>query len=139
MTIPTRVDRACASAGIAMPALQQIEDDLTGEIGAQEIAEILRDLHHQDHRQDGVFGSLTQLLTVAAQAVVRIERDRDGEMSCPLREAERCAAAWPARPDLHARSRRSAACRDQVVTPCAGAADVALATCRPVPDAPSAT
>jgi hypothetical protein len=50
-------------------------------------AQILRELHHEDHRHDGVFGSLAQLLTVAAQAAGRIEPDRDGEMSCPLHEA----------------------------------------------------
>ncbi|MDL5206671.1 hypothetical protein [Streptomyces sp. ALI-76-A] len=83
----TRIDRVRASAGIVQLALQQIEDELRGEIGAQELAEVLRELHHEDHRQDGVFGSLAQLLTVAAQAAGRIEPDRDGEMSCPLHEA----------------------------------------------------
>ncbi|MFF0386860.1 hypothetical protein [Streptomyces sp. NPDC004286] len=38
--------------------LQQIGAELTGEIGARELAEVLRELHHEDHRQDGVFGSL---------------------------------------------------------------------------------
>ncbi|WP_331734508.1 MULTISPECIES: hypothetical protein [unclassified Streptomyces] len=71
----TRLDRVRASAGIAKLALQQFEDDLTADIDAQELAEILRELHHEDHRQDGVFGSLAQLLTVAAQAA---ERDRAG-------------------------------------------------------------
>ncbi|MFF9691053.1 hypothetical protein [Streptomyces sp. NPDC014623] len=83
----TRLDRVRAAAGIAKLALQQIEDDLTGEIGAQELAQVLRELHHEGHRQDGVFGSLAQLLTVAAQAAGRIEPDGDGEMSCPLHEA----------------------------------------------------
>ncbi|MFZ3491703.1 hypothetical protein ACODT5_00425 [Streptomyces sp. 5.8] len=83
----TRLDRVRASAGIVQLALQQIQDELTGEVGAQELAQILRELHHEDHRQDGVFGSLAQLLTVAAQAAGRIEPDRDGEMSCPLHEA----------------------------------------------------
>ncbi|MFF4787839.1 hypothetical protein ACFY3E_41805 [Streptomyces griseorubiginosus] len=83
----TRLERIRASVGIAQLALQQIEDELTGDIGAQELAEVLRELHHEDHRQDGVFGSLAQLLTVAGQAAERIEPDRDGEMSCPLHEA----------------------------------------------------
>ncbi|WP_030592862.1 hypothetical protein [Streptomyces anulatus] len=87
MTGRTRIDRVRASAGIAKLALQQIEDDLTGEIGAQELAQVLRELHHEDHRQDGVFGFLAQLLTAAGQAAGRIEPDRDGEMSCPLHEA----------------------------------------------------
>ncbi|MFJ8855960.1 hypothetical protein [Streptomyces sp. NPDC102437] len=84
----TRLDRVRASAGIAKLALQQIEDDLTtDDIGAQELAQILPELHHEDHRQDGVLGSLAQLLTAAAQAAGRIEPDHDGEMSCPLHEA----------------------------------------------------
>ncbi|MFI5987845.1 hypothetical protein ACIBEA_44220 [Streptomyces sp. NPDC051555] len=83
----TRLDRVRASVGIAQLALQQTQDELTGEVGAQELAQILRELYHEDHRQDGVFGSLAQLLTVAAQAAGRIEPDRDGEMSCPLHEA----------------------------------------------------
>lgn len=82
-----RIDRVRASAGIIQLALQQIEDELRGEIDARELAEILRELHHEDHRQDGVFGSLAQLLTAAARAAGRIEPDRDGEMSCPLHEA----------------------------------------------------
>ncbi|MDP9607774.1 hypothetical protein [Streptomyces demainii] len=83
----TRLDRVRASAGIVKLAIQQIEDDLGGEIDARELAEILREFHHEGHRQDGVFDSLAQLLTVAAQAAGRIEPDRDGEMSCPLHEA----------------------------------------------------
>ncbi|MFE2473143.1 hypothetical protein [Streptomyces mirabilis] len=83
----TGLERVRASAGIVRLTLQQIEDELTGDIGAQELAEILRELHHEDHRQDGDFGSLAQLLTVAGQAAERIEPDRDGEMSCPLHEA----------------------------------------------------
>ncbi|MEK8141723.1 hypothetical protein NKH18_01125 [Streptomyces sp. M10(2022)] len=54
----TRLDRVQAAAGIAKLALHQIEDDLTGDVGAQELAQILRELHHEDHRQDGVFGAL---------------------------------------------------------------------------------
>ncbi|MET8724099.1 hypothetical protein [Streptomyces misionensis] len=83
----TRLDRVRASATVAKLGLQRIEDELGGEIGAQELAEILRELHHEDRRQDGVFGCLARLLTVAAQAAGRIEPDRDGEMSCPLQEA----------------------------------------------------
>ncbi|WP_046500009.1 hypothetical protein [Streptomyces odonnellii] len=82
-----RIDRVRASAGIIQLALQQIGDELRGEIDARELAEVLREFHHEDHHQDGVFGSLAQLLTVAAQAAGRIEPDHDGEMSCPLYEA----------------------------------------------------
>ncbi|WSQ14867.1 hypothetical protein OG604_48105 [Streptomyces sp. NBC_01231] len=56
----TRLNRVRASAGIAKLALQQIEDELTSDIDAQELAEVLRELHHEDHRQAGVFGSLAQ-------------------------------------------------------------------------------
>ncbi|WP_050502309.1 hypothetical protein [Streptomyces monomycini] len=83
----TALDRVRTSAGIVKLALQQIEDDLRGESDARILAEVLRELHHEDHRQDGVFGSLAQLLTVAAQAAERIELDRDGELSRPLRTA----------------------------------------------------
>lgn len=83
----TRLDRVRASAGIAGLALQQIEDELHGEIGPQELAEVLRELHNEDHPQEGVFGCLTQLLTVAAQAAERLETNGDGELSCPLHEA----------------------------------------------------
>ncbi|MGW5640937.1 hypothetical protein [Streptomyces sp. NPDC003832] len=82
----TRTDRVRASAGIVQLALQQIEDELRGQIGAQELVKSLRELHHEDHRQDGVCGSLAQPLTVAGQAAEWIEPDRDGEMSCPLHE-----------------------------------------------------
>ncbi|MEU4352371.1 hypothetical protein [Streptomyces sp. NPDC023838] len=77
----TRIDRVRASAGIVQLALQQIADELRGGVGALELAEILREFPHEDHRQDGVFGSFAQMLTVAAQGAGRIEPDRDGEMS----------------------------------------------------------
>jgi hypothetical protein len=83
----TRIDRVRASAGIARLALQQIEYELRDDNSAQELAEILRELHHEDHPQDGVLGFPAQLLTVAAQGAERIEPDRDGELSCPLDEA----------------------------------------------------
>lgn len=82
-----RVDRVRGAAGTARLALQQIEDELTGDITAQELAEILRELHRETDPPDSVFGSLAQLLTVAAHAAARIEPDRDGEMSGPLHEA----------------------------------------------------
>lgn len=44
----TRIDRVHTSAGIVQLALRQIEDELRGEIGAQELAEVLRELHHED-------------------------------------------------------------------------------------------
>ncbi|WP_328777940.1 hypothetical protein OHT68_00415 [Streptomyces canus] len=64
--------------------LQQIEDYLNADdVDGSELAAILRELHHEDHRQDGVFGFLAQLLTVAGQAAERIEPDRDGETDPP--------------------------------------------------------
>ncbi|WP_405623673.1 hypothetical protein [Streptomyces sp. NBC_00076] len=38
----TRLNRVRASAGIAKLALQQIEDELTSDIDAQELAKVLR-------------------------------------------------------------------------------------------------
>lgn len=83
----TRLDHVRTSVGIAQLALQQIQDQLGSGIGAQELAEILRELHHQDHRQDGLFGSLAQLLTVGAQAAGVIYPDREYEVAWPLHDA----------------------------------------------------
>ncbi|MFD8002780.1 hypothetical protein [Streptomyces mirabilis] len=81
MTIPTRVDRTCASARIAMLALQQIEDDLAADdIGTVELAEILRDFHRELDPQSGVLGKLAQLLTRTAQTADRLNEDGDGEL-----------------------------------------------------------
>ncbi|MDJ1645174.1 hypothetical protein [Streptomyces pakalii] len=83
----TRADRFLVSAGIVKLALQQMRDELTGTISAPDLARVLCELHDEDHRQDGVFGALAQLLTAAAHAAARIEPDRDGAISCPLHEA----------------------------------------------------
>ncbi|MEV8057185.1 hypothetical protein AB0P37_11800 [Streptomyces antimycoticus] len=83
----TRLKRVRASAGIVKLALQQIEDELAGDIDAQELAEILRELHREADPQEGLFGALAQLLTVAARTAERIEPDHDGDASCPLHEA----------------------------------------------------
>ncbi|MGP4004842.1 hypothetical protein [Streptomyces sp. 8N706] len=78
-TMPrTRVDRIRAAVGIAQLTLQQIEDDLTGDIDA---------LHDEADPPGGVFGSFAQLLTVTAQRAEQLEPDRDGDASCPLHEA----------------------------------------------------
>ncbi|WP_413804224.1 hypothetical protein [Streptomyces sp. OE57] len=82
----TRLNRVRASAGIVKLALQQIEDELAGDIDAQELAEILRELHREADPQDCLFGTLAQLLTAAARTAERIEPDRDGDASCPLHE-----------------------------------------------------
>jgi hypothetical protein len=87
VTARTRIDRVRASVGIAQLALQQIEDELTGEINAVELAQIVRELHHEAAPADGVFGSLAQLLTAAAQTAERLGLDRDGDASCSLHEA----------------------------------------------------
>ncbi|MGW7620789.1 hypothetical protein ACWGLG_34130 [Streptomyces antimycoticus] len=84
----TRLERVRASAGIAMLALQQIEDELAGgDVTAQELAETVRELHREADPQEGLFGALAQLLTTAARAAERLEPDRDGDASCPLHEA----------------------------------------------------
>jgi len=46
-----RIGRARASAGIALLALQQIEDDLTGLADPETLAEILRELFREDDPQ----------------------------------------------------------------------------------------
>jgi hypothetical protein len=77
-----RIGRARASVGIALMALQQIEDDLAGLADPAVLAEILRELFREDDPQAGVFGSLAQLLAVAGSAADRIEddgQDQDGE------------------------------------------------------------
>lgn len=83
----TRLERARAAVGIAQLALQQIEDELTGDIDGPELAAVLRELHREDEPQSGLLGSLAQLLNLAAQAAGRIEPDGDGESSGPLLEA----------------------------------------------------
>jgi hypothetical protein len=88
VTARTRVDRVRASAGIAMLALQQIEDDLTGDdVTAVELAETLREFHSEADPQDGVLGKLAQLLTRWAQTADRLNEDGDGDTSAPLNDA----------------------------------------------------
>jgi len=83
----TRLERVRTSAGIAQLALQQIEDEITGDTNAPELAEILREIHREANPASGVFGSLAHMLTVAAQAAERNEPDHDGDASSPLHEA----------------------------------------------------
>jgi hypothetical protein len=89
-----RIGRARASVGIALMALQQIEDDLADFADPGTLAEILRELFREDDPQAGVFGSLAQLLDVAGSAADRIEddgqdqdREADREVSGLLEEA----------------------------------------------------
>ncbi|MFJ5901675.1 hypothetical protein ACIQFZ_41475 [Streptomyces sp. NPDC093064] len=82
----TRLDRVRASVGIAALALQQIEDDLTADIDAQELAAILRELHEDIDAPSGLFPALAQLVTTAARRAEQIEPDHDGD-ACPLHEA----------------------------------------------------
>ncbi|MGW2769805.1 hypothetical protein [Streptomyces sp. NPDC001275] len=82
----TRLDRVRASVGIAALALQQIEDDLTADIDAQELAAIPREFQ-EDIDVPGLFLALAQLVTTAARRAEQIAPDRDGDASCPLHEA----------------------------------------------------
>ncbi|WP_410540523.1 hypothetical protein [Streptomyces sp. KL2] len=77
MTASGRIDRVRAAAAIARLALQQIQDDLTGDISPREPAEIMRELHHEADPHDGVLGALAQLLTRAAQTVTLTPIDTD--------------------------------------------------------------
>lgn len=72
-----RIERARASVGIALLALQQIEDDLADLADPETLAEILRELFREDDPQAGLFGSLPQLLAVASSVADRIEDDQD--------------------------------------------------------------
>ncbi|MEU7592549.1 hypothetical protein AB0B79_05860 [Streptomyces sp. NPDC039022] len=82
------LDRVRASVGIAALALQQIEDELSaGTLDARQLADLLRELHHEAHPHDGVFGFLAQLLTAAAHAAERIGPGRGGDACGPLHEA----------------------------------------------------
>ncbi|MEU7649904.1 hypothetical protein [Streptomyces huasconensis] len=84
----TRLDRVRASVGIASLALQQIEDDLSGDdVDQEELAAILRELIEDTDPPGGFLASVAQLLTAAAHRAERIEPDRDGDASCPLHEA----------------------------------------------------
>ncbi|MEC3992067.1 hypothetical protein VSR01_00285 [Actinacidiphila sp. DG2A-62] len=77
-----RIGRARASVGIALMALQQIEDDLADLADPAGLAEILRELFREDDPQAGLCGSLAQLLAVAGAVADRIEddgQDQDGE------------------------------------------------------------
>jgi hypothetical protein len=85
VTTPDRVHRVRAAAGITRLALQQIEDELAADVTPAELVGILREFHHEADPQDGVLGSLAQLLTVAAQRAEHL--GGDGEASCPLHEA----------------------------------------------------
>lgn len=89
-----RIGRARASVGIAVMALQQIEDDLADLADPAVLAEILRELFREEDPQAGLFGSLAQLLDVAGSAADRMEYDdqdqdgeADGEVSGLLEEA----------------------------------------------------
>ncbi|MFF7159639.1 hypothetical protein [Streptomyces sp. NPDC008139] len=88
-----RIGRARASVGIALTALQQLEDGLADLADPETLAEILRELFREDDPQAGVFGSLAQLLAVAGRVADRIEddqeqnEDQDREVSGLLEEA----------------------------------------------------
>ncbi|MGW1620527.1 hypothetical protein [Streptomyces sp. NPDC002172] len=84
----TRLDRVRACVGIAQLALQQIEDDLSADdVDPAELAAILRELIEDTDQPAGLIPALAQLVTAAARRAEQIERDRDGDASCPLHEA----------------------------------------------------
>ncbi|MEU1090079.1 hypothetical protein ABZ401_25210 [Streptomyces sp. NPDC005892] len=84
----TRLDRVRASVGIAQFALQQIEDDLSADdVDGTELAAILRELQEDVDIPGGLDPMLAQLVTAAARRAEQTKPDRDGDASCPLREA----------------------------------------------------
>ncbi|MFL9658737.1 hypothetical protein ACJ7VE_34080 [Streptomyces sp. PB17] len=83
-----RLERVCASVGIASLALQQIEDDLRADdVDQEELAAILRELIEDTDPPGGFLAAVAQLLITAAKRAEQIEPDRDGDASCPLHEA----------------------------------------------------
>ncbi|MFE6985832.1 hypothetical protein [Streptomyces griseus] len=85
----TRLERVHASAGIAKLAIQQIEDELGGPVDAEFLAGALRELFDEAFPQDGVLGSLNQLLTMASRAAALTPLDGEDTESaaCALEEA----------------------------------------------------
>ncbi|MEE1943049.1 hypothetical protein V1L54_27205 [Streptomyces sp. TRM 70361] len=89
MTATTRTDRVRTAAAIARLALQQIQDETTGDIAAPELAAIVRELHDEADPPGGVLGALAQLLTRTAQAAALTPGDTDDReaAACALEEA----------------------------------------------------
>ncbi|KIF72742.1 hypothetical protein QR77_41390 [Streptomyces sp. 150FB] len=84
-----RLERVRAAAGIVKLALQQIEDELGGPGDAEFLAGMLRELFDEAFPQDGVFGSLNQLLTTASRAAALTTLDSEDTESaaCAIEEA----------------------------------------------------
>lgn len=85
----TRLERVHASASIVKLAVEQIENELGGPIDTEFLAEMLRELFDEAFPQDGVFGSLNQLLTTASKAAALTPLDgEDAEsVACAIEEA----------------------------------------------------
>jgi hypothetical protein len=85
----SRLERVRASTGIAQLALQQIEDELADLADAELVAGVLRELFDEADPPGGLLGSLQQLLTTAAQTVLRTPLDQDDAEAagCALEEA----------------------------------------------------
>ncbi|WP_326615347.1 hypothetical protein OG949_41295 (plasmid) [Streptomyces scopuliridis] len=72
----THIDRVSASAGIAQPALQQIQDLTADNVDAVELATTLRELIEDNAPPGGFMPAITQLLTVAARQAEQTEPER---------------------------------------------------------------
>ncbi|OKK05290.1 hypothetical protein AMK09_37715 [Streptomyces sp. CB02488] len=85
----TRLERVRASAGIAKLAVQQIEDELGGPVDAEFLAGLLRELFDEAFPQDGVLGSLSQLLTMASRvaALTPLDGEDAESAACAIEEA----------------------------------------------------
>ncbi|MGW5679043.1 hypothetical protein ACWEV4_28865 [Streptomyces sp. NPDC003860] len=85
----TRLERVRSSIGIAKLAVQQLEDELGGPVDAELLAGLLRELFDEQFPQDGLFGSLNQLLTMASRVAALTPLDSEGPESaaCAIEEA----------------------------------------------------
>lgn len=85
----TRLARVRSSAGIAKLAVQQLEDELGAPADPELLAGLLRELFDEAFPQDGLFGSLSQLLTTASRAAALTPLDGEDTESaaCAIEEA----------------------------------------------------
>ncbi|MEU5958806.1 hypothetical protein [Streptomyces sp. NPDC047525] len=84
-----RLDRVRSSASIAKLAVQQLEDELGDPVDPELLAGLLRELFDEACPQDGLFGALSQLLTMASRVAVLAPLDgEDAESAaCAIEEA----------------------------------------------------
>ncbi|MCT9094188.1 hypothetical protein N4G70_35915 [Streptomyces sp. ASQP_92] len=85
----TRLDRVRSSVGIAKLAVQQLEDELARPVDPELLAGLLRELFDEAFPQDGLFGSLNQVLTMASRvaALTPLDGEDPESAACAIEEA----------------------------------------------------